>query len=89
VLAARGTATDDSAAFVVQDGTYVSARWPGDAYLFAKTFLALVQPRTGTMLTATAGGGGHPLVQIRILETAVGTPCPRHAARGIAAYECC
>jgi putative intracellular protease/amidase len=44
VLAARGTATDDSPAFVVQDGTYVSARWPGDAYLFGKTFLSLLQP---------------------------------------------
>ncbi len=38
VVSARGTATDDSPAFVVQDGAYVSARWPGDAYLFAKTF---------------------------------------------------
>lgn len=35
----RGTATDDSAAFVVEDGNYVSARWPGDAYLFARTFI--------------------------------------------------
>lgn len=35
----RGTATDDRAAFVVEDGNYVSARWPGDAYLFARTFL--------------------------------------------------
>jgi putative intracellular protease/amidase len=34
----RGTAADDSAAFVVQDGNYLSARWPGDAYLFAKRF---------------------------------------------------
>jgi putative intracellular protease/amidase len=42
VLAARGTATDDSPAFVVQDGRYVSARWPGDAYLFGKRFLALL-----------------------------------------------
>jgi len=33
---ARGTATDDAHAFVVQDGTYLSARWPGDAYLFAR-----------------------------------------------------
>ncbi len=40
VLTARGTATDDSAAFVVEDGRYVSARWPGDAYLFAKKLLA-------------------------------------------------
>jgi len=36
----RGTAEDDTPAFVVDDGRYVSARWPGDAYLFAKRFLA-------------------------------------------------
>ncbi len=41
----RGTATDDRAAFVVEDGTYLSARWPGDAYLFARSFEALL---TGT-----------------------------------------
>jgi putative intracellular protease/amidase len=34
----RGTGSEDSAAFVVQDGNYLSARWPGDAYLFAKRF---------------------------------------------------
>jgi putative intracellular protease/amidase len=38
----RGTMTDDHAAFVVEDANYVSARWPGDAYLFAKRFLALL-----------------------------------------------
>jgi putative intracellular protease/amidase len=42
VLAARGTADDDSAAFVVQDGNYLSARWPGDAYLFGRRFLAML-----------------------------------------------
>ena len=31
--------TDDSPAMVVEDGTYLSARWPGDAYLFAKRLL--------------------------------------------------
>jgi putative intracellular protease/amidase len=36
--AKRGSGDDDSAAFVVQDGNYLSARWPGDAYLFAKRF---------------------------------------------------
>lgn len=41
-LMARGTATDDSPAFVVTDGRYVSGRWPGDAYLFARTFAALL-----------------------------------------------
>jgi putative intracellular protease/amidase len=40
VLAARGTASDDSAAFVVEDRNYMSARWPGDAYLFGRRFLA-------------------------------------------------
>lgn len=39
-LVARGTDADDRAAFVVEDGDYVSARWPGDAYLFAKRLLA-------------------------------------------------
>jgi putative intracellular protease/amidase len=37
-LTRRGTATDDRPAFVVQDGRYLSARWPGDAYLFARRF---------------------------------------------------
>jgi putative intracellular protease/amidase len=35
----RGTRDDDRYAFVVEDGNYVSARWPGDAYLFARRFL--------------------------------------------------
>jgi putative intracellular protease/amidase len=38
VVAKRGTDTDDDPAFVVDDGNYVSARWPGDAYLFAKRY---------------------------------------------------
>jgi putative intracellular protease/amidase len=39
----RGSRDDDSAAFVVQDGKYLSARWPGDAYLFAKRFEQMLQ----------------------------------------------
>ncbi|HEY8073788.1 MAG TPA: type 1 glutamine amidotransferase domain-containing protein [Labilithrix sp.] len=38
-LVSQGTAKDDGAAFVVEDGAYVSARWPGDAYLFARKLL--------------------------------------------------
>jgi putative intracellular protease/amidase len=38
----RGTDTDDSRAMVVVDGSYVSARWPGDAYLFAKALLRML-----------------------------------------------
>lgn len=36
----RGTREDDTGAFVVQDGHYVSARWPGDAYAFARALIA-------------------------------------------------
>jgi putative intracellular protease/amidase len=43
-LSARGTAADDSPAFVVQDGNYLSARWPGDAYLFGRRFCDLLRP---------------------------------------------
>ena len=42
VLTERGTATDDRPAFVVEDRNYVSSRWPGDAYLFTRRFLALL-----------------------------------------------
>ena len=34
-LSKRGTRDDHTHAFVVEDGRYVSARWPGDAYLIA------------------------------------------------------
>lgn len=48
----RGAATDHRHAFVVEDGRYISARWPGDAYLFARCFsdrLTSVTPsRTGS-----------------------------------------
>jgi putative intracellular protease/amidase len=35
---ARDTDNDDRPAFVVEDGDYVSARWPGDAHTFARRF---------------------------------------------------
>jgi putative intracellular protease/amidase len=38
-LTKRGTREDDAPAFVVEHGRYVSARWPGDAYLFAKKLI--------------------------------------------------
>lgn len=38
----RGTAADHRPAFVVQDGRYLSARWPGDAYLFGHRLLAML-----------------------------------------------
>ncbi|MGW7378321.1 type 1 glutamine amidotransferase domain-containing protein [Streptomyces sp. NPDC054794] len=47
-LTRRGTATDDTYAFVVEDGGYLSARWPGDAYLFARRFLDLLGQRAAS-----------------------------------------
>jgi putative intracellular protease/amidase len=32
------TAAGHEVGFVVRDGSYVSARWPGDAYLFGRRF---------------------------------------------------
>lgn len=46
-LMARGTETDDRAAFVVEDGRYLSARWPGDAWLLAKRFAAKLARQEG------------------------------------------
>jgi putative intracellular protease/amidase len=38
-LSKRGTRDDDTHAFAVEDGRYVSARWPGDAYLTARKLI--------------------------------------------------
>ncbi len=38
-LSKRGTRDDHQHAFVVEDGRYVSGRWPGDAYLIANKLL--------------------------------------------------
>jgi putative intracellular protease/amidase len=43
----RGSSADDSPAFVVQDGNFLSARWPGDAYLFAERFRRLLEETSG------------------------------------------
>ena len=42
----RGTGTDHTHAFTVADGNYLSARWPGDAYLFADRYLELLSSRS-------------------------------------------
>jgi putative intracellular protease/amidase len=42
VLGNRGIAGEEAHAFVVEDGQYLSARWPGDAYVFARRFLSLL-----------------------------------------------
>lgn len=38
----RDSPDDPRAAFVVRDGNYVSARWPGDVHTFARTFAQLL-----------------------------------------------
>ena len=45
-LTHRDSRDDSSPAFVVEDGHYVSARWPGDAYTFARRFEALLSAAT-------------------------------------------
>jgi putative intracellular protease/amidase len=37
-LFSRGSRRDDGPAFVVEDGAYVSGRWPGDAWAIARRF---------------------------------------------------
>jgi hypothetical protein len=46
-LIRRGTRDDDRPAFVVEDGRYVSGRWPGDSYLVAKRFVAQLESARG------------------------------------------
>jgi putative intracellular protease/amidase len=43
---ARDSNDDESPAFVVRDRNYVSARWPGDAHTFAKTFAGMLNKLT-------------------------------------------
>jgi putative intracellular protease/amidase len=38
-LMSRGTRDNDAPAFCVEDDNYISARWPGDAYLFARKLI--------------------------------------------------
>jgi hypothetical protein len=40
----RDTATDSRPAFVVDDGNYVSARWPGDTHTFATALSEKLKP---------------------------------------------
>jgi putative intracellular protease/amidase len=41
---ARDTMDDSGPAWVVRDGNYVSARWPGDAHTFAMRFAEMLPP---------------------------------------------
>ena len=39
----RDSPADASPAFVVRDGNYVSARWPGDVHAFARSFAEVIE----------------------------------------------
>jgi putative intracellular protease/amidase len=56
----RGRAGDHRAAFVVQDGNYLSARWPGDAYLFGEQFAELLG-QASAAASASSTGTSPPL----------------------------
>jgi putative intracellular protease/amidase len=72
-VSARGTATDDRPAFVAHDRNYVSARWPGDAYLFARTVRDLLESerslyrtdRSICYLSGSRPGGGRRRAESR------------------------
>ena len=40
---ARDTPDDERPAFVVQDGNYLSARWPGDVHTLARRFASVLE----------------------------------------------
>jgi putative intracellular protease/amidase len=44
---ARDTPSDARPAWVIRDGSYVSARWPGDVHTFARTFAAVLAEGDG------------------------------------------
>jgi putative intracellular protease/amidase len=59
LFAPAGTRWDDRTALVVQDGNYLSARWPGDAAKFGRRFEQLVaeaQPRSKAPRSQQAEG---------------------------------
>lgn len=41
----RDSDSDDTPAFVVRDGNYLSARWPGDVHRFAREFAGMIADR--------------------------------------------
>ena len=41
---ARDTLENERPAFVVRDGNYFSARWPGDVHTLTKRFAAVLGP---------------------------------------------
>ena len=91
-LSARGTAADDRPAFVVSDRNYVSARWPGDAYLFGRVFRDLLASagslyRTDRSIRLPSGSSLAEVVAVpaapapRRIRTWCGVSCPARRHR--------
>jgi putative intracellular protease/amidase len=55
---ARDSATDARPAWVVRDGNYISARWPGDVHTFARTFADALDEAGDANETNEAGEPG-------------------------------
>ncbi len=53
----RDTLDNDRPAWVVRDGNYVSARWPGDVHTFAKTFSLVLAEGASPPDTGVPGSG--------------------------------
>jgi putative intracellular protease/amidase len=53
----RDTLEDERPAFVVHDGSYLSARWPGDVHTFAKRFAAVLRIEKDKPRTASPADG--------------------------------
>jgi putative intracellular protease/amidase len=53
---ARDTPTDSRPAWVVRDGTYVSARWPGDVHTFARKLCEVLAERSSPASPASPAG---------------------------------
>jgi putative intracellular protease/amidase len=58
---ARDSFDDERPAFVVEDGRYISARWPGDAHTFAKRFAVALDAVGRT--SRRFGPGDRPAMQ--------------------------
>jgi len=53
----RDTLDNDGPAWVVRDGNYVSARWPGDVHTFAKTFSQVLGEAASPLTPGVPGSG--------------------------------
>jgi hypothetical protein len=58
----RDTPGDARPAFIVRDGNYLSARWPGDVHTLALTFAHMLAEKPSQ--SATAGSGRCELTSV-------------------------